>query len=118
MPHRTIWHSVPVLPFDSRKDTLAFYKQLAFEPTYLGPHYLMLRNEAVELHLARKGHHFVGDATTCYFRSPDVDRLFAGLVIDPAWIISPPEDRAWRMREFHLRDPFGNVLRFGQPSTE
>jgi catechol 2,3-dioxygenase-like lactoylglutathione lyase family enzyme len=118
MPHRTIWHSVPILPFDSSKDSLAFYARLGFELSHQSAHYLMLRKDGVELHLARKGHHFVGDATSCYFHSPDVDRLFGGLDVDPDWIISSPKDTPWRMREFHLRDPFGNILRFGQPSTE
>jgi hypothetical protein len=102
----------------SQKESLAFYARLGFELTFHGHDYLMLRKDAVELHLARERHHFVGGATTCYFRSPDVDRLFAGLAMDEDCVISPPQDRAWRMREFHLRDPFGNVLRFGQPSTD
>ena len=119
MPHRILWHSVPILPFASTRLTCAFYKTLGFELTHREANYLMFRKDQVEVHCARKGKFFVGDVPgSCYFRSPDVDRLFESLDVEPESIISPPEDRSWHMREFHLRDPFGNVLRFGQPTTE
>jgi uncharacterized glyoxalase superfamily protein PhnB len=118
MPHRPIWHSIPVLPFDKRDPTLEFYGRLGFDIGHEDSIYLMLRKDQVEVHLALLGHHFVRGPTTCYFRTPDVDLLFERLEMPEEAIIAMPQDMPWRMREFHLRDPFGNVLRFGQPSTE
>lgn len=118
MPHRSIWHSVPILPFEDVAVSRAFYEQLGFESTYEEADYVMLRKDTVELHLSRSGCYGVQGPASCYFRTPDVDRLYALLSLDATCIESPPEDRPWRMREFHLRDPFGNILRFGQPVTE
>jgi catechol 2,3-dioxygenase-like lactoylglutathione lyase family enzyme len=118
MPHRSLWHSIPILPFSSTKATCAFYQRLGFETVHREANYLMFRKDEVEVHCARKGHFFVNEPASCYLRTPDVDRLYAGLNLDPHSVLSPPADRSWHMREFHLRDPFGNVLRFGQPTTD
>jgi catechol 2,3-dioxygenase-like lactoylglutathione lyase family enzyme len=45
--------------------------------------------------------------------TPDVDRLHAELVRRKAIIRMPPTDMPWRMREMHVADPDGNILRFG-----
>ena len=118
MPHRIIWSSVPILPFARTKASIDFYEKIGLELVHREKAYLMFRKDEVELHLAREGHYDIGSRSTCYFRCPDVDRYFAQLDVAAEVVISPPQDRPWRMREFHLRDPFGNVLRFGQPATE
>ncbi len=118
MPHRIIWNSVPILPFARAKASVAFYEMLGFELVHREKAYLMFRKDQVELHLAREGQYDIGSRSTCYFRCPDVDRYFNNLKLAPELVLSAPQDRSWGMREFHLRDPFGNVLRFGQPATE
>lgn len=45
----------------------------------------------------------------------DVDRLHAELVDKRATIRMPPTDMPWGMREMHVEDADGNVLRFGSP---
>lgn len=118
MPHRTIWHAIPILPYASTRLSKAFYERIGFVIMHRDPNYVMLRQDDGELHLARAGHFWTGTPGSCYFRCPDVDHYFARLQLRSEEIVSAPEDRSWRMREFHLRDPFGNVLRFGQPNTE
>jgi catechol 2,3-dioxygenase-like lactoylglutathione lyase family enzyme len=45
--------------------------------------------------------------------TPDVDRLFKELEGRKALIRMPPRDMPWRLRELHVSDPDGNVIRFG-----
>ena len=43
----------------------------------------------------------------------DVDTLHRELVANGARIVMPPTDMPWGMRELHVSDRDGNVLRFG-----
>lgn len=43
----------------------------------------------------------------------DVDRLHSELKDRGALIKMPPTDMPWHMREMHVADPDGNVIRFG-----
>ena len=45
--------------------------------------------------------------------TPDVDRLHDDFRRRKAIIRMPPTDRPWHLREMHVSDPDGNVLRFG-----
>jgi catechol 2,3-dioxygenase-like lactoylglutathione lyase family enzyme len=44
---------------------------------------------------------------------PDVDKLHRELRGRKAIIRMPPTDMPWHLRELHVSDPDGNVLRFG-----
>jgi catechol 2,3-dioxygenase-like lactoylglutathione lyase family enzyme len=48
--------------------------------------------------------------------TPDVDRLHEELRRKEAIIKMPPTDMPWGVREMHVEDPDGNVMRFGGPS--
>jgi uncharacterized glyoxalase superfamily protein PhnB len=43
----------------------------------------------------------------------DVDRVYADLVDRHARIRMPPTNMPWGIREMHVADPDGNVIRFG-----
>lgn len=45
--------------------------------------------------------------------APDVDRLHGEFVSKKAIIRMPPTDMPWGLREMHVSDPDGNVMRFG-----
>jgi catechol 2,3-dioxygenase-like lactoylglutathione lyase family enzyme len=45
--------------------------------------------------------------------APDVDKLHAEFVRNGAIIKMPPTDMPWGLREMHVADPDGNVMRFG-----
>jgi predicted enzyme related to lactoylglutathione lyase len=47
------------------------------------------------------------------FFHPDVDRMHREVAARGAKVRMPPRDMPWRMREMHLSDPDGNVLRVG-----
>ena len=58
----------------------------------------------------------------CYLRVGDVDgfhKAFAHLKLPAAGIprLSPVRDEAWGMREFHLVDPSGTLVRVGMAIT-
>jgi predicted enzyme related to lactoylglutathione lyase len=45
--------------------------------------------------------------------TPDVDKLHAELSLRGARILLPPTDMPWHIREMHVADADGNVIRFG-----
>lgn len=65
------------------------------------------------------GDGMVGQAV--YFYVDDIDALHdewrragAQLLYDPEAAVEGPGNQPWGMRELHVKDPDGNVLRFGQ----
>jgi catechol 2,3-dioxygenase-like lactoylglutathione lyase family enzyme len=45
--------------------------------------------------------------------TPDVDRLYEEFAAKKAIVRMPPTDMPWKLREMHVADPDGNVMRFG-----
>ena len=45
----------------------------------------------------------------------DVDKLHEELRAKKATIRMPPKDMPWKLREMHVEDEDGNVIRFGSP---
>jgi uncharacterized glyoxalase superfamily protein PhnB len=109
--------AIPMLPMRDAKETAAFYARLGFH---------------VELDLSREGTHGVarrGDVVVHFFHRPDVapannysrcylsvedaDALHAEFVAAGIEGLAAIEDAPWGMREFHVRDPNGNLLRIG-----
>lgn len=118
MPHRLIWSTVPVMAFEDAEATCDFYARLGFSLVYMSQDYLAMQCDGIEMHFARSGTRSVGGPSTCYIRTPDVDRLQAEFVGKLLHDLPEAQEMPWRMRELHLHDPFGNLLRFGQPSTD
>ncbi len=120
---------VPILRVTDAAAAEAFYTgPLGFTPDFRyavgpgGPVYVGVSLDGQQVHLST----FSGDSAigaAVYFYVEDVDALFrrfraAGLTT-PGRPDSPvedgPVDQTWGMREFYVRDPDGNVLRFGSP---
>ncbi|MFN0248321.1 MAG: VOC family protein [Kofleriaceae bacterium] len=115
----------PVLACHSVAESLQFYRSLHFEISYQDdpnrPTYAVARRDDVEVHLqwADEGQWVDGlDRPAFRFVVDDVDGLHAELAaaVDAAafgngpW--RAPADTTWGTREFHVRDPGGNVLQF------
>lgn len=121
----------PVLMAHDVAGSLAFYARLGFDVDFrddpVAPRYAGVSRGPVELHLqwadpSQWAH--PGDRPAYRFVSPDVDALHAEFVaagaVTPASSGGPyaePAETPWGTREFHLRDPGGNVLQFYGPST-
>jgi catechol 2,3-dioxygenase-like lactoylglutathione lyase family enzyme len=118
MPHRLIWSILPVLPYENAELTLAFYGRIGFEVAHMSADYIVFQRDGLELHLARPGDLAPPGAASCYLRTPNVDLLHAQFRESLDGEIAAVVDMPWQMRELRLRDPFGNLLRFGQPSSE
>lgn len=119
---------VPILKVTNIDASLAFYAMLGFatdfryEATPTGPYYAGVSRDGVQLHLSTHGGDgVIGTAVYCYV--DDIDALFRELIgrglTVPGNPDSPvedgPVDQTWGMREFYVRDPDGNALRFGTP---
>lgn len=124
----------PVLMAHEVAASLAFYARLGFEPDFqddpVAPRYAGARRGPVELHLqwADPGQWaHAGDRPAYRFVAPDVDALYAEFLaaggLGPACPgreaggspSAAPADTPWGTREFHVRDPGGNVLQFYRP---
>lgn len=102
--------------------TLGFVPEFRYSAGPTGPYYAGLALDGHQVHLST----FSGDSVkgaAVYFYVEDIDALVraflaAGLKT-PGKPDSPveegPVDQTWGMREFYVRDPDGNALRFGSP---
>jgi catechol 2,3-dioxygenase-like lactoylglutathione lyase family enzyme len=116
----------PVLSSLNVADSIRFFSKLGFEPIFRNdpdaPRYAAVQRGWVELHLqwADPNQWERGVDRPAYrFLVSDVDALFAEVLAagavrsgDGPW--ARPGDTPWGTREFHLRDPAGNVLQFYQ----
>jgi hypothetical protein len=112
--------------------SLRFYHLLGFETAFLddpdAPRYAAIRRGSVELHLqwadpSQWSHS--GDRPAYRFLVAAVDSLYSeflaagGLGPEASggpWAV--PANTPWATREFHVRDPGGNVLQFYRPLIE
>lgn len=117
----------PVLMSRDLPESIGFFERLgfslAFRDSDTAPRYAGIVRDEVLLHLqwhdASQWAH-AGDRPAYRFLVSDVDALYRELqerdaVPDPAVSGSPwgrPGDTPWGTREFHLRDPGGNLLQF------
>jgi glyoxalase/bleomycin resistance protein/dioxygenase superfamily protein len=120
--------AVPVLPSRDLRETLAFYERLGFENRGAEPEvwdYLIIGRGGIELHFRLDRD--VDPLTTgagCYLRVDDADALYrewegVGVEPDPTTgsRLEPPMTTDYRMRQFALIDPSGNLLSAGSPAS-
>ena len=116
--------AIPVLPARDLAATLAFYERLGFVETgttWDVYRYLIISRGQYELHFFEDPDvDPLTTATGCYLRVADADALYAeweqiGVPHDAATgsRLVAPGDTQYRMREFALVDPNGNLLRVG-----
>jgi catechol 2,3-dioxygenase-like lactoylglutathione lyase family enzyme len=119
---------VPILNVSDIRAAIAFYTMLGFvseftdtaggdEPTYAS---VALDGQAVHLSTlagdsVRGGavYLYVEDVGTLFQRFVDAGLKTPGNPDSP--VEDGPVDQTWGMREFYVRDPDGNALRFGSP---
>ncbi|MEL6435357.1 MAG: VOC family protein [Pseudomonadota bacterium] len=103
--------------------TVAFYESLGFKLHARYETYLVFARDNIELHFAHNSDHVPEKSQfAAYFHTDDVDALSADYEELPWQAEGFPrfgaaEDRAWGMRELHILDPDGNLLRMGMPSN-
>jgi catechol 2,3-dioxygenase-like lactoylglutathione lyase family enzyme len=101
--------------------TLGFVQDFSYSAAD-GPTYVAISLDGHQVHLsAFDGDGRTGTAAYCYV--DDIDALFSRFLArgmkTPGNAASPVENgpvlQTWGMREFYVRDPDGNTLRFGSP---
>ena len=103
-----------IFPVKDMTDAKAFYESLGFEVKMYDDGYAWIHNEDGELfHLAlRPELDPAANAAAGYFHVSDVDAWHKEISSAHAQT-SALDDTPWNMREFSIKDPSGNLLRFG-----
>lgn len=110
---------IPVLPSLDIGQTESFFVQhLKFEAERHGDAYLLVRRPPMELHFWLTDEARLPENTSCYIRGGQVEDLYAEFAASGVPGISAFEVMPWNMKEFHIRDPHGNLLRFGMAPEE
>lgn len=108
--------TIPILASLDLAETEAFYREaMGFDDAANYGDYLLLKHGEFELHFWLTTDRSVCEATACYIRGGGVPALFEAFKDRPfgKGRLSAFEVRPWNMREFHVHDPHGNLLRFG-----
>jgi uncharacterized glyoxalase superfamily protein PhnB len=106
---------MPELPLDNVAAGVAYYRDvLGFQINYQQDDIGVIDRDAVRvLLIARTAQHKgIGSA---YVYVKDADALHAELLAKGASVQGEPVSQPWGLREFHVVDPEGNRITFGQP---
>ena len=107
--------TVPVLASLDLAESRQFYtERLGFDCLHASDDYLILRRDGCELHLWHCTERHIAENTSCYVRG-DTAALHADFA-QRGLLVEPPQLRDWGMREVHVIDPHGNLLKFGEPA--
>jgi catechol 2,3-dioxygenase-like lactoylglutathione lyase family enzyme len=109
--------AIPILPMRDARATTAFYERLGFRLQFdasAAGKYAFARRGDVEIHFF--AHPEVDPKSNdagCYVRVEDADALHAEFLAAAIEGLAAIGDKPWGMREFHIIDPSGNLLRIG-----
>ncbi len=116
----SILRTVPMLAVADLTRSIEFYRRLGFVAKRYrdGDGYAFLTRDRFELHLCRsdtlvEGQH-PGNGVYFYLARGSAGTLEVEFRAAGAPMLSPLAPREWKMNEFVLADPDGNLLRFGE----
>jgi hypothetical protein len=106
---------IPILASLDIAESRDFYVgQLGFASRVYEDHnYLIVRRDEMELHFWLTDDKRFPDNTSCYIRGGQVGALYDEFRARGVPRLSEFVVRPWNMKEFHIIDPHGNLLRFG-----
>lgn len=111
---RLITSTIPVLASLDLDASLAFYVQrLGFAQAARYDDYAIVRRDGCEIHFWACGERHIAENTSCYVRIADVQALYEELSGNGVQM-APPVAQPWGMKECHVIDPHGNLLKFGE----
>ena len=108
-------HSVaPIMPTTDIARTVEHYRALGFSVEIHGD-FVMTRRDEIELFFSQMPNHDPKRTASCvYIRVDDANALHAHWQVNGI-SLHPLRDTDYKMREFALIDPDGNMMLFGSP---
>lgn len=111
---RQITSTVPVLASLDLDASIGFYvERLGFAEAARYEDYAIVRRDGCEIHFWACSDRRIAENTSCYVRVADVQALHEELSRNGLQM-EPPVVRPWGMKECHVIDLHGNLLKFGQ----
>ncbi|AFV87765.1 MULTISPECIES: bleomycin resistance protein [Alteromonas] len=109
------WEPVPVLAALNLQGLVDFYTgKLGFHcDNFVPEKYAIVSRGEAEIHFWACSDKYVADNTSCYIYVTEIQAVFEELQKQTK--VSPLREMPWGVLEFHLIDPSGNLLKFGQP---
>jgi catechol 2,3-dioxygenase-like lactoylglutathione lyase family enzyme len=106
---------IPIMPSLDIEESRAFYvDRLGFSSVVYEVHnYLIVRRDEMEIHFWLTDDRKLPEAAACYIRGGQVGALYEEFKSRGIEKLSDFAVRPWNMKEFHIIDPQGNLLRFG-----
>ncbi len=112
----------PVVPVRDVAAAAAFYgRHLGFETAFIASDssYAVVARDGQAIHLTacddEQALHATANNIEIFVAVADIDRLWTAVeASEPPTQVRPLEDKPWGLREFHIKDPDGCLLRFGQ----
>ncbi|HZU67735.1 MAG TPA: VOC family protein [Ktedonobacteraceae bacterium] len=106
----------PRFVVNNLEQALAFYEQLGFQTTYRDEGFVIVERDAVALHLnyssdVPKSH------SVCWISVTRIDELYQQYLPTNA-VCSMLEAKPWGLKEFFIRDPYGNLILFAERIPE
>lgn len=117
-PRDDLAMTIPVLASLDLDETIAFYRdRLKFTVQRHG-HYLLAKRDAMEIHFWLADDRIHPENTSCYIRGGQIVALYEEFSTAKVPGLTQFTVRPWNMKEFYIRDPHGNLLRFGAAPEE
>lgn len=112
--------TIPILPTLDVAETVAFYRdQLGFTASlFESEDYLIVHRDQMELHFWLTDDAELPKVSACYIRGGQIVALYDEYKARGVERLSDFEVRPWDMKEFYVRDPHGNLLKFGAAPQE
>jgi catechol 2,3-dioxygenase-like lactoylglutathione lyase family enzyme len=112
----TITSTAPILPVSDMERAVRFYQSLGFQSRDYDATYVFLTRGSHDIHLRKAPDLIEGkNPSGIYFYletgAADLEAEFRAAGVS---ILSPLSPREWKMNEFMVSDPDGNLLRFGE----
>lgn len=105
---------IPVLASLDIEESRRFYAgQLGFSCDVFDSGYMLAKRDEMELHFWLAPDRIHPENTSCYIRGGQVPALYEEFRARGVPKLGPFLVRPWNMKEFHIHDPHGNLLRFG-----
>lgn len=107
--------ALPELPFNNVPAALEHYRDvLGFHVNYAQHDLAVMDRDKVTVVLIARTDKYAGIGS-CYIYVKDADALYSELLEKGANILGEPISLPWGLRQFHMVDPEGNRITFGQP---